>query len=476
VVIAVAGLACGACGTTVQSLPTAAGDGLSVTTATQPSAAAAVAPDVQAAGPGSSSAPPPSLGPSSVSAPLPAGDAPSIRVPGVSTGEVAIGYSTSKAVGALAASLGLKGVNPGDTEAQVQAVVKDLNARGGLLGHRIVLKKYDVSTDSNAQAMCSYWTQDNHVFAVVDAVNAGAPVLNDGLAACLSGKHVPLLTGAPLISRLAYDKYPYVVAPDHASSERYMTGLVDRIAGLDFFHGWDNTLGRPSPAPVKIGINSFDTPGDQSRAKALQAALHHHGYDNVYVEKYSSDLTALPAATQSAVLRFKAEGVTHVFGANVLFYQDAQSQGFHPRYAVDDTANTVQLMAQNAPQAQLHGALGGGYLPMSEDDSFTAGTAAARRCLGLMSKAGIDVTDRFAVTYMLAICDRFWVLERALKAGGTLSPLSFLSGLGRLPAGIDSAGTYAMTLVRRDGAFRLRAFTYVDSCTCFRLTGSATPF
>lgn len=397
---------------------------------------------------------------------------------GVTATQVLIGYSTSKALNGFAGSLGLKGVDAGDTQAQVQAVVNDLNAHGGLLGRKIVLKPYDVSTSSNTQAMCTAWTQDTPVFAVVDAVNVGAPALDDTLAACLNKASVPLLTGSPLVSRLAYDRYPFLIAPGHAESERYMTGLVSRLLQDRFFVGWNATLGAPGNAPVKIGVNSFDTPGDQSRVTALVRALRTAGYTDIVVVKHPQDVSGLPASTQNAVLRFKSEGVTHVFGASVLFYQDAESQGFRPRYAVDDTANTVQLMAQNAPKSQLHGSLGAGYLPMSEDDNYTSTNAAAKNCLRIMRDAGIDITNRFAVTYMLGICDRFWILARAVAASGTLTPAGVLLGLGRLPAALDSAATYAMTLsqARHDGAFRLRGFAYVDNCSCFRLTGPTTQF
>jgi hypothetical protein len=397
----------------------------------------------------------------------------------VTATQVLVGYSTSKALSSVAGSLGLKGVDVGDTKAQVEAVVKDLNARGGLLGRKVVLNQYDVSTSSNAsQEMCSAWTQDAHVFAVVDAVNAGAPAVNDNLAACLNKASVPLLTGAPLISQLAFNRYPFVIAPGHAASERYMTGLVASLVRDDFFSGWNAALGAPGPGPVKIGINSFDTPGDQNRVKELVRALRAAGHSDVIVAKHPSDVTGVPASTQSAVLRFKAEGVTHVFGASVLFYQDADSQDYRPRYAVDDSANTVQLMAQNAPKSQLHGSLGAGYLPMSEDDSYTSNNTAAKTCLRIMRDAGIDTTNRFATTYMLAVCDRFSILERAVTASGALTPSGVLQGLGRLPRGLDSAGTYAMTLGpgHHDGAFRLRSFRYVDSCSCFRLTGPTTQF
>jgi ABC-type branched-subunit amino acid transport system substrate-binding protein len=486
--LAVAGLlvaaACGGCGSTVQarssfdveqsagmgSAPTAVGSLAPVTGV--PAAPGAVSSGTPAV-PGSGDVAPVAGGAATAPVGTTAG-----RAVGVTGGSVAIGYTTSRALSGLAGSLGLSGVDAGDTDAQVKAVVADLNARGGLLGRKVVLKAYDAGANSSGQQVCTYFTQDQPVFALVDAINLAAPVLDDSVASCLNSKHIPVLTGAPAVSRLAYDRFPYLVAPDHAASERYMAGLVDQLVPARFFDGWDSTLGQPGPHPVKIGINSFDTPGDQSRVKALRAALHARGYDDVEVVKYSSDLTALPAATSNAVLRFKADGVTHVFSASVLFYQDAQSQAYHPRYAVDDTANTVQLMAQNAPKAQLHAALGAGYLPMAEDDGYSSTNAAAKRCMGIMTRNGIDVSNRFAVTYMLNICDRFWTLERALAAGGAPTPAGFLAGIQRLPRGTDSAGTYAITLstARRDGAYRLQSFGYVDSCSCFRLTGRVTSF
>ena len=39
---------------------------------------------------------------------------------------------------------------------------------------------------------------------------------------------------------------------------------------------------------------------------------------------YAPSLTAGIAATQAAVLRFKAQGITHVLGASVFFLEDAQ--------------------------------------------------------------------------------------------------------------------------------------------------------
>ena len=470
------------CGSTVQS-GTTLGAGLSGTgTAAGPGSAGTVL-ETPGRSPASASGGRLTTG-STASAPAPGGDrtnpdstAAALHL-GVGTGTVDIGYTVSTAISGLAGSLGLNGVDMGDTEAQVKAVVADLNARGGLLGHKVVLRKYDAGANSSAQQMCTYFTQDQRVFAVVDAINGAAPVLDSTVASCLDKQRIPLLTGAPLLSRLAFDRYRYLVAPDHAASERYMVGLVEQLVPARYFDGWDSTLGQPGSLKVKIGINSFDNPGDQSRVKALIGALHRHGYDDVDVVKYSNELTALPAATSSAVLRFKAEGVTHVLSASVLFYQDAQSQGYHPRFAVDDTANTVELMAQNAPKTELHGAVGAGYLPMSEDDFYNATNPATRRCMSLMTHAGIDVSKRFAVTYMLAICDRFWTLERALTAGQALTPAGFLAGLQRMPRGVDSAGTYAITLdgSRRDGALRLQSFAYVDGCTCFRLTGRTTSF
>ncbi len=127
----------------------------------------------------------------------------------------------------------------------------------------------------------------------------------------------------------------------------------------------------------------------------LRAALARHKLTLNEVERHGIDVSANAASTSAAVLRLKAQGITHMFNANLLFYQGAGSQRLHPRYAVDDTIDTPQLLAQNVGKEQLHGAMGAGYQPLNEVENFGSVGPAADQCIAL--DAGRRAEDRGAV-------------------------------------------------------------------------------
>ena len=111
---------------------------------------------------------------------------------------IKIGYATADDYNAFAGSLGINGVTAsGDPKVQMQAVVNDINKRGGLLGRKIVLVPHDYNTAQTVndpasanQAACADWTEDNHVFAVVLA-----PIIEDTLLSCLAKARTPLQRG-----------------------------------------------------------------------------------------------------------------------------------------------------------------------------------------------------------------------------------------------------------------------------------------
>ena len=96
----------------------------------------------------------------------------------------------------------------------------------------------------------------------------------------------------------------------------------------------------------------------------------------------------------------------------------------------------------------------------------------ATRCKALMRNAGEQASDATALAFMLHFCDAVSFLEQALTAGGSVSAAGLRAGAARLGT-IPSHLTYGsqITATRRDGATRVRAFDYVDACSCFRHTG-----
>jgi hypothetical protein len=391
---------------------------------------------------------------------------------GVTATQVFIGYSTARDLGAVAGSLGVAGAETGDVDAQVKAVTDDINRNGGLLGRKIVLVNHDfnalaASSDKAAAgaAACNTWTVDNKVFAVLDSIGTGG---EPGLLACLAKAGVPLITNS-ILADSAYVAAPLMTSPSVMTLDRYMPALVDRLFAQGFFNGWDTNLGRPGAAPVKIGAQSFDTPLSRHYIDVLRAALAKHKLKLDEVESHSTDVSANAASTSAAVLRWKAMGITHVFNANILFYQGAGSQRYAPRYAVDAIIGGANLLAQNVKKEQLHGAMGAGFQPLNEVQNYGSVGPAFDRCIALMKAAGQDTNAQVTRGVMAAICDMGYVLAAAIKSGGALSSAGYSAGLNKLGATFTSALTYSTAFAagRHAGASGVRDYVYDDNCSCF---------
>ncbi len=390
-------------------------------------------------------------------------------------GDLVIGFRTAKNGAGAVSSLGISGASTGDLENQMKTIVGQVNARGGVLGHRLVLAAHDApaveSDPSTADtAACASWV-DRKAFVVVNVT--ARPVLRT----CLAKAGIPIISSLSISSpaSLYGDTLPGIYAPSAMSIDRSTTAVVDRLVARGFFTGWDATTGRPGPQPVKIGMQSFDDADGRHVVDVARRALARHGLKLDVVEAHSTNLSDNSSSTSSAVLRFRAGGVTHVIDANLLFFQNAASQDYHPRYVVQDTINSPALLAQNVPASQLHGAMGAGFLPYYEVPSPQDPSVEATRCKAIMRKAGEDTTQAVALVFMLQACDAVLFLERALTAGGEVSAAGLRTGVSRLGA-FPSHLTYGsrLTVGVRDGASRIRDFDYADACSCFRHPSATT--
>jgi hypothetical protein len=271
----------------------------------------------------------------------------------------------------------------------------------------------------------------------------------------------------------------YLFSPSAMSIDRYLPAMVDRLWARGFFHSWDVRAGDPGSAPVKIGVQAFDNDEGRHYVKVLDNALRRHGLKVDQTDLHSTDISQNASATSAAVLRFSANGVTHVFNANVLFYKDADSQRYYPRYGIDDTVATPALLASNVAKpgqkGPLHGSMGSGYLPAYEVPDPQDVSPAATWCKELMRKAGEDVSQSLIRVIVLAECDAMTFLVAAMKAGGAATPEGMQRGLLDLH-GYRSTITYEgqPTQAHHDGARRLRDFTFDDACGCFAFPASRT--
>jgi hypothetical protein len=398
--------------------------------------------------------------------------------------QILIGVATADDYNAFAGTLGVKGVTvSGDPKKQMQAVADDINKHGGILGRKVVLVPHDYNsaqTVSNAaaanEAACVDWTQDHHVFAV--ALAGG--IVEDTLLSCLNKADTPLIDpGAgldyPLHYSPTYKKYPLFFNLAQMVGERYDRIAIGRLAARGFFKPWNILQGGPGTAPVKVGLLSYDDADGALQLADQRMNLAKHGItvEDSNIVRCPRALQASVSCQQNSVLKFRANGVSHIFGAGLIFVENAESQGYRPRYFF---AVEPRVIAENAPPAQMNGAMGEGYIPVMDVESTEYPgdpTSATKRCNQIMKAAGQGTTDGTTLWNQQMDCDQLFFLRAALSAVGSLSSGALRAGLERLGATEPSALTWGTFLsptehtsatVLRDIEFRndIQRFAYVS--------------
>jgi ABC-type branched-subunit amino acid transport system substrate-binding protein len=388
---------------------------------------------------------------------------------------VRIGFFISDDASQIYKSLGISGASHTREESQRiwQAIIDQVNARGGLAGHPMVASYAWIDADkgsnaSRSQAACAQFTQDQRVVAVVID---GAGDLS--MATCLAQHRTPAIdvgqTSYPYddadLSALA----PYLYLPGRLSMGRFAT-YVDQLAAHGFF-----------AKGSKVGLLRFDLPDQQrTRDRVIVPALARHGLrletDVAFTPvEGTSDLPRAANEANNAVLRMRRRDVDRVLflGSGLslpyVFPTVAESQHYRPLYGITSD-DGPDFMATNAPKAQLTGAMAVGWEPQYDvpnSDAVLQHDALWRQCAQVMRRAGFTPRDGRR-------CTAVYFLERALRGGSSVTPQALRAGAGRLGPTPYSTQTYATSFVpgRYDGVGAVRVLRFVPDCTCFRyLTG-----
>lgn len=394
---------------------------------------------------------------------------------GAAGGTLKIGVITLNVAGLQNA----KGLDNGDNRAQAQAVVDAVNASGGIAGRRIVpvFAQFDASStnwETDYQAICTTLTEDEKVFAVVNATVAYGRTL----VPCLAQHGVPLISsgGGRADDRQMKEFAPFLFHPGSADLTRAARIYVDSLAGRGFFGpGAKVGLVRVDDAPFERVTNAVIKP----RLAAAGSAL---AVDAPVAAQTSLGHSA--SQMPAIALRMQREGVNRVlFLDNAtlgpLFTIQAASQGYRPRYGFTTLSNPV-LIQQNVPAEALDGAVGVGWQPtqdvLEKDDPDPP--AAATRCNDLMAKAGQGGVSRTGQWAQRMYCDELLFLQSALDGAADLSPAVLAARVAALGTRHQSPMTFAtrFALGRPDGAAAARGTVYDRSCSCFRYTGPTIPF
>jgi hypothetical protein len=397
---------------------------------------------------------------------------------GVTTKTVTIGLPVATGTEGLANTFGISGAGSLSVEDAAKAVVNSVNLAGGVLGRKLALQVHSfdaaegvANPEATSASICSDYRDDHKVFAVL--FDVPLPSLRKCLAQM--GSPLVVLGGFAVVPASAYRDYggSFLYGPDAISTEKLAELFIDSLSDRLFHSAWNVATGGPGGvAPVKLGVIHVDTPDQNALYAGYARELGKRGLKFSDTVTYPQNASSALAATQNAVLKFRSDGITHVYGASAFFLQAAESQGYRPRYAY--LPGLGALGAQNSPAAQLKGAMTVGWVPTSDvaagqDPGDLAGGA---RCRAAMKSARLDVTDRADLKTAYAVCDAIYSLRDALTVGGEPSVRGLRQGFDSIGARFTPAMTFrsAISASQHFGVSAVRDMAYDSGCSCLVFT------
>ncbi|MDP9164470.1 MAG: ABC transporter substrate-binding protein [Actinomycetota bacterium] len=385
--------------------------------------------------------------------------------------------------------------NNGDVHGDMNAIAADINRVGGVLGRKVVVVYHDASTvdySSNpsvvAQSMCTYFTQDRPVVAVVN----GSPQLDaqSNFHGCLEQRKVTLLSLTDTVySNQDYLRLgPHLFSGTSLSTDILIPAMVSALKRQNFFSGWDTTLGAPSSAPAKVGLLLPDDAPGHYVGGLLKAELKRVGAQ-VATEYYYP-----PAGSgndsQSEVLAFTSAKVTHVLDLPpvelevALFQRQAENQHYRPRYGLTsfDLPLTVEENSAVAPPAQQIGSVGIGWQPLSDTSAGkdAGDMPGGKRCFDALKAGGqtFNSSSRRAAFAGALSCDALYLLRDAMVAAKGLTGPDLLKAMRVAGPKFAPAATFGSVLSDQNHGVPgyYRDLQYQSACSCFSYQGANRPF
>jgi hypothetical protein len=399
--------------------------------------------------------------------------------PGVTDTTITFGVTYATDTAQANAAAGASDVDGGDIRRYYDAMVDEVNRTGGVAGRKLVANYYETSTtssetaDNQRLAACEHWVNDVKAFAWLDATSEAA-------RACAEQHGLLSLSGGGNAVKRTFVRYPHYLEPAGIALETYEGGTVSGLAKTDYY----------GTAPV-IGIVTWDDPSFRTAVEhgmvpeLTKLGLKAKVISYVDVAQAYSGVGSTSASISNAILRFRREGVTHVFVADgpsgvclgacltVLWLRGAASQRYYPRYGLNDL---------NSPQAGIDAKLWGpddlrgsrAFTVGDFDDASDAGVTknpSRLRCLAIMKRHGMVPGGNLSVQgAMLQACGNVSFLRAVLgTARGPVNRDRFVALAEGLGSTFRAPQTYRTELGpgRHYGAAGFRRMALDDACGCF---------
>ncbi|MFN2537529.1 MAG: ABC transporter substrate-binding protein [Mycobacteriales bacterium] len=395
---------------------------------------------------------------------------------GITRTTISLGILTSNGYNGLASSAGLKGSSLGDQVAIAKSIVAYINSHGGIAGRKVVPVYYDINVgrytsqeSAEAATACAKFTQDSHVYAVAALVAWG----NRDFYKCLA-KHGVVAAAVEFSTRSMLRALPETLYVP--SDLNYTRGLADAVDALTSA-GWFG-------AKPKVGAVGVDTPDSRdSIENGLLPALRKHGISPATAPVYLRPGMDGSSGYSNGVLRMRTAHVDHVMfgqGASLLlFAEQAQSQGYYPRYMVDSRSSPGGTLQNTLPARTLQGAMGLGWMPTLDNSEWSSiKTPGRSRCTKASKASGQDLTQAGTAVVAYWACDQIFFIQDAVSRATTLTNPGFRAAAESLGSSFAPAATFTSAFAvgrLHDGASSYRLNAFIDSCSCFKYVTGPRP-
>jgi ABC-type branched-subunit amino acid transport system substrate-binding protein len=232
-------------------------------------------------------------------------------------------------LGPIGQAVGLYGSSE-DDKLSIMAAVDAINAAGGINGRMIEpeMVGFNPLDQASMRADCIQWTQDQHVFAVVDA-----DAWHDDSQLCITQENrTPLISSWTTVTDWTSRGNPNLwwTGPDVSE---VLSNLV----------AWAVSGNQLTPT-TKFGVVAADRSADTLSAGYLNRDLGAAGLKPTATGSMHFDLTSSAqsvAQAQDIVAQFRSKGVTTVipllpYNDFVYFLEAAQQQGWVPHWLLSD--------------------------------------------------------------------------------------------------------------------------------------------
>jgi hypothetical protein len=333
------------------------------------------------------------------------------RAPGVTSNSIKVGivYINLKPLESIIH------LNQGDFAKAYQAIIDDINAKGGIHGRKLdaTMVSINPAVQTDAQSACTKLTQDDKVFVAVGFF------LADNVLCYVSTNQTATIGGAITPARLAQAKAPWYSTD---AGENLEIAVVKSLAAAGKLDG-----------KIAVLAESADQQLLTDKIKPALDAAGIHPAQTAIMQAPTSDATATMAEAQTISERFKAEGIQKLLlvgeSAPGAYLQGLAKTTFRPQLIVTDLNGLAACTGSKTNDfSVLQNAISGG--PFGPPDARLALGGPTKACMDVQRKAGLIIKpsstvpqgqpDQF-VSSALA-CQQMALLTAILqKAGPTLN-------------------------------------------------------